>query len=85
MDAAVASRIAALLTPWAGDDIALSREARLDEDLGLDALDRPTLAEEVEDEWDIEIGDPALERIATLGDLIDLVEAKTAGQSGRAV
>jgi acyl carrier protein len=80
--ATTASRIAALLAPWADDDSAFSRDVRFHADLGMDALDEVLLAEEVEEEFDIEISDAELAEVVTLDDLITLVERKLAEREG---
>ncbi len=55
---------------WNG---ALSRDLRLIEDLDLDSLKALTLAVEVEDRFRVCL-DPEIEtRIATVGDLVDMV------------
>jgi len=79
-----AAMIATMLTPWAGDDVALSRDARFGVDLLMDSLDVLTLISEAEDTFAIEIGDAEMQDISTLGDLIDLVEAKLTEREGRA-
>lgn len=46
-------------------------------DLGADSLDLVDLAMSVEDEFDIELSDEALEKIKTVGDLVAFVEDRT--------
>ncbi len=55
----------------------LGRETRLDE-LGLDSLARIDLAVAAEDAFKIELPDEALERFATVGDLMDYLQRATA-------
>lgn len=55
----------------------LGRETRLDE-LGLDSLARIDLAVAAEDAYKIELPDEALERFATVGDLMDYLQRATA-------
>ena len=46
-------------------------------DPGPDSLDLVDLAMSVEDEFDIELSDEALEKIKTVGDLVAFVEDRT--------
>ena len=45
-------------------------------DLGADSLDLVDLAMSIEDEFDIELSDEALEKIKTVGDLVSYIEDK---------
>lgn len=53
--------------------------ARLREDLGLSSLDSVSLLMAVEDELKVEVSDEELSKLVTVGDLVDLLEAKAAG------
>ena len=55
------------------DESKCVNEASLRDDLGADSLDRVELAMVFEEEFDIEIGDDALEKIRTVGDAIAAV------------
>jgi acyl carrier protein len=52
-------------------------ENRLDEDLGLDSLDKVMLVMAVEDEFEIEISDDAEEKIKTVGDVLAYIARVT--------
>ena len=45
-------------------------------DLGADSLDLVDLAMSIEDEFDIELSDEALEKIKTISDLVSYIEDK---------
>ncbi len=49
-------------------------EASLVADFGLDELDLADLAMDVEDNFEIELSDEALEKIVTVGDLVKYIE-----------
>lgn len=52
----------------------VTRSSRIQEDLGADSLDVVELVMELEDGLDIEIPDEALEKIKTVGDVMDYAE-----------
>lgn len=52
--------------------------ARLQEDLGTDSLDAVELLMELEETFEIEISDAEMEAVKTVGDIIMLVDTKTA-------
>jgi len=52
----------------------VTRAARIQDDLGADSLDTVEMVMELEDGLDIEIPDGALEKIKTVGDVVDFVE-----------
>lgn len=52
--------------------------ARLREDLGLSSLDAVSLLMAVEDELGVEVSDEELAKLVLVGDLVALVEAKSA-------
>lgn len=52
----------------------VKRESRFQDDLGADSLDTVEMVMELEDGLDIEIPDKAVEKIKTVGDVIDFAE-----------
>lgn len=52
----------------------VSEDASLIGDLGLDSLDVIDLAMSIEDEFDIEVPDDAIDGIKTVGDLVRFIE-----------
>ena len=58
------------------DESDVSRDASFTNDLGADSLDTVELIMEFEKEFDITIPDEEAEKIATVGDAIDFLEAK---------
>ncbi len=52
----------------------VTENASISGDLGADSLDLVDLAMSVEDEFDIELPDEALEKIKTVGDLVAFIE-----------
>lgn len=62
------------------DGQSLAPHIKLLEDLGADSLDKVELAMELEDQFDIDIGDKETEELITVGDLIRLVEGKLCEQ-----
>lgn len=64
-----------VLVETAGCDAdAIVPEARLEEDLEIDSLGAVELALELENAFDIEIGDEELAGLKTVQDVLDLVE-----------
>ena len=59
------------------DPAIINEGSSLTGDLGADSLDLVDLAMSVEDEFDIELSDEALEKIKTVGDLVAFVEDRT--------
>ncbi|MGE8204116.1 acyl carrier protein [Heyndrickxia sp. NPDC080065] len=51
-------------------------EASFKDDLGADSLDVVELVMELEDEFDMEISDDDAEKIATVGDAVNYIQAK---------
>ena len=51
----------------------LTREARLEEDLGADSLEKVEIAMALDEHFDISLPDEAIERVSTVGDLLDLL------------
>ena len=58
------------------DQSIISEGSSLTGDLGADSLDLVDLAMSIEDEFDIELSDEALEKIKTVGDLVSYIEDK---------
>lgn len=58
------------------EDLPITAESRLVEDLGCDSLDRVQLSMDVEDEFGIEIPYEDVDKVKTVGDLVALVETK---------
>ena len=55
----------------------ISREARF-EDLEVDSLDLVELAQIVEDEYGVELADADLDKVETVGDVVELIGSRTA-------
>ncbi|WP_018922586.1 acyl carrier protein [Salsuginibacillus kocurii] len=51
-------------------------EATFKDDLGADSLDVVELVMELEDEFDLEISDEEAEKIATVADVVDYINAQ---------
>lgn len=56
------------------DQSIISESSTITGDLGADSLDLVDLAMSIEDEFDIELSDEALEKIKTVGDLSTYIE-----------
>ena len=56
------------------DQNIVTENASITGDLGADSLDLVDLAMSIEDEFDIELSDEALEKIKTVGDLATYIE-----------
>lgn len=54
----------------------VTAEASITEDLGADSLDVVDLVMSIEEEFDIEIPDEAVEGIKTVGDIVSYIESK---------
>lgn len=52
------------------------RESSLTEDLGADSANVMILIMDIEQEFDIEVDDSMLERIQTVGDIVDYLEKR---------
>lgn len=57
------------------EDSDVTMEAELIEDLGADSLDLVDLVMSIEDEFDVEVPDEAIENIKTIGDVVKFIEA----------
>lgn len=56
----------------AGD---ITMETQIQEDLGADSLDIVDLIMSIEDEFELEVPDEAVEHIKTVGDVVSYIEA----------
>lgn len=56
------------------DQSIITENASIIGDLGADSLDLIDLAMSIEDEYEIEMSDDALEQIKTVGDLVEYIE-----------
>ncbi len=56
------------------DESIISESSSITGDLGADSLDLVDLAMSIEDEFDIELSDEALDKIKTVGDLVVYIE-----------
>ena len=56
------------------DDDEFVSDASLTDDFGLDELDLADLSMGVEDNFEVELSEEALENIATVGDLVKFIE-----------
>ena len=73
----IESRVNAIIVEKLGvDESEISRDASFTNDLGADSLDTVELIMEFEKEFDITIPDEDAEKIATVGDAVDYVQAK---------
>lgn len=58
------------------DDIEVSEDSVLTDDLGLTSLDLISIVGDVEDSFDISVEDEAMESIETAGDVLDYIEGR---------
>lgn len=58
------------------DDIEVSEDSVLTDDLGLTSLDLISIVGDVEDSFDISVEDEAMESIETVGDVLDYIEGR---------
>lgn len=76
----IESEIRTLLSKATGYDVEeLRSDADLTETLGLDSLDRLTLAADLEDHFDIQLPDEQLAQLHTLVDIAGAVEVARGG------
>ena len=59
----------------------VTAEASITEDLGADSLDVVDLVMSIEEEFDIEIPDEAVENIKTVGDIVSYIESNQIGRA----
>ncbi len=57
------------------DEDTITMESALIEDLGADSLDVVDLVMSIEDEFEIEVPDEAIENMRTIGDAVRFIEA----------
>jgi len=62
----------------------LPDDASLREGLGLDSIDVVTLVIHIQSRFNIELKSEELEKIVTVGELLDLIQAKLAGRRSAA-
>lgn len=62
----------------------VKRETNFIEDIGADSLDIVELVMELEEEFDIQIPDDQAEKIKTVGEAIDFIDAKIKDKGGDA-
>ncbi len=60
----------------------LTRQTNFIEDIGADSLDIVELVMELEEEFDIQIPDDQAEKIKTVGEAVDYIEAKIKEKGG---
>ena len=58
------------------DDIEVSEDSVLTDDLGLTSLDLISIVGDVEDSFDISVEDEAMESLETVGDVLDYIEGR---------
>lgn len=74
----IVSEVTAIIVDKLGvDPTEVTREASFTNDLGADSLDTVELIKEFEKKFNIEIKDDEAEKISTVGDAIDFIEAHT--------
>ncbi len=79
---AIAEKIrSALARELKRDPQTITLQQSLREDLGLNSLDAIELMFKVEEEYDIEIPDPDLQKLRTVGDLVSYLETRLSGSS----
>ncbi len=77
---AIAEKIrSALARELKRDPQTITLQQTLREDLGLNSLDAIELMFKVEEEFDIEIPDPDLQKLRTVGDLVAYLETRLGG------
>ena len=59
------------------DEDSLNNDTNLQDDLGADSLDVVDLLMSIEDEFEIEVPDEEIERIRTVGELVNYIESNT--------
>lgn len=56
------------------DEHLVTEDARIEDDLSADSMDLVDLAMSIEEEFEIEVPDEALENIKTVGDIVNFIE-----------
>jgi acyl carrier protein len=75
----IEARVKSIIVEKLGvDESEISRDASFTNDLGADSLDTVELIMEFEKEFDMTIPDEDAEKIATVGDAVDYVQANQA-------
>ena len=69
-------RLISLIKSVCDTDVEITRDTNFTYDLGLKSIDQLELITDVEDEFGIEVSDDAVERIRTVGDLLDYIASK---------
>jgi acyl carrier protein len=76
MSADIFARVKAIIVDRLGvEEDQVTLESSFKEDLGADSLDVVELVMELEDEFDMEISDEDAEKINTVGDVVDYINA----------
>ncbi len=73
----ITARVTEALVEFGEQRDKIAAEARF-EDLDVDSLDLVELAQIVEDEYGVEITDADMEKLETVGDVVDLIAARSA-------
>lgn len=63
------------------EEARITPDSRLDEDLGLDSLDRVDLVMAIEEEFGVDIEDEEWERVETVGDILRLLDGAQAARA----
>jgi acyl carrier protein len=71
----ISDRVIDALVEFGEEREAISLEARI-EDLEVDSLDLVELAQIVEDDYGVEITDADMDKLVTVGDVVDLVASR---------
>lgn len=75
--AEVLERVTKIIVDRLGvEESQVTLEASFKDDLGADSLDVVELVMELEDEFDMEISDDDAEKISTVGDAVNYIQAK---------
>ncbi|KYD08216.1 acyl carrier protein [Heyndrickxia sporothermodurans] len=75
--AEVLERVTKIIVDRLGvEESKVTLDASFKDDLGADSLDVVELVMELEDEFDMEISDDDAEKIATVGDAVNYIQAK---------
>lgn len=81
----VVARVEKIISVQVGSDADLSPETHLQDDLGMDSLERVELGIELENEFGIELPDADVRRCATLGDIAQLVQSAQSEEKVKSV